>query len=91
MPTGFDTPFDRWMRAHGVRPLRLSQKAELSRPTILRMRKGSLGSPRTRAKLIAACSAISRRPVAESDLFREPRGTRRQRDLLQLCTAPRRR
>ncbi len=57
------------MRANGIRPLRLSRKAELSRPTILRIRKGGLGSARTRAKLLAACSAMKRRPVTEAELF----------------------
>lgn len=69
MPTRFDTPFDRWMQAHGVRPLRLAQKAELSRPTILRIRKGGLGSARSRAKLVAACSALTRRRLTETELF----------------------
>jgi hypothetical protein len=65
----FDTPFDRWIRAHDIRPLRLSRKAEISRPTVLRMRKGGLGSARTRANLVAACSSLVRRRVKESELF----------------------
>lgn len=69
MPMRFDTPFDAWMRANGVGPLRLSQKANLSRPTILRIRKGSLGRTATRAKLVAACSLLIGRRVKESELF----------------------
>lgn len=69
MPMEFDAPFDRWMRARDIRPLRLSQKANVSRPTILRMRKGSLGRAATRAKLVAACSRIVGRRVTESELF----------------------
>jgi len=69
MPMKFDSPFDRWLRAHGIRPLRLARKANLSRPTILRVRKGSLGSARTRAKLVAACSTLKGRRVTEAELF----------------------
>jgi hypothetical protein len=69
MPMKFDTPFDRWLRAHGIGPLRLARKANVSRPTILRMRKGSLGSARTRAKLVAACSTLIGRRITESELF----------------------
>lgn len=69
MPMQFDTPFDRWLRAHGIRPARLARKAKLSRPTVLRMRKGSLGRAGTRARLVAACSALIGRRVTESELF----------------------
>ena len=69
MGTKFDSPFDRWMRANDIRPLRLAKRANVSRPTILRVRKGSLGSVGTRAKLIAACSALMGRRVTESELF----------------------
>jgi hypothetical protein len=69
MPIKFDTPFDRWLRAHGIRPLRLARRANVSRPTILRMRKGGLGSARTRAKLVAACSTLVGRRVTEAELF----------------------
>ena len=69
MPMELDTQFDRWLRAHGVRSARLARKAKLSRPTVLRMRKGSLGSARTRANLVAACSSLVRRRVKESELF----------------------
>jgi hypothetical protein len=47
----------------------LGADASLSRPTILRIRKGSLGTARTRAKLLAACSAFKRRRLTESELF----------------------
>jgi len=69
MRAAFDTPFDCWMKANDVRPLHLARKAEVSRPTILRLRKGSLGSARTRAKIAAACSAIKRRPVSQAEIF----------------------
>jgi len=65
----FDTPFDRWLRANDIRPLRLSQKAKVSRPTVLRFRKGSLGRAATRAKVVAACSTFVGRRVMESELF----------------------
>ena len=74
----FDAPFDRWLRAHSIRPLWVARKANLSRPTVLRIRKGSLGRARTRSKLVAACSAFVARRVTESELFsiggRDPRG-----------------
>lgn len=76
MGTAFDTPFDRWMRANSIRPLRLARKAHLSRPTILRFRKGSLGTARTRGKLLAACFALKRRPVTELELFGIDTGTK---------------
>ena len=69
MPMELDTPFDRWLRANHIRPLRLSLKAKLSRPTIFRFRKGSLGRAATRAKLVAACSSLVGRRVTESELF----------------------
>jgi hypothetical protein len=69
MPMRFDTTFDRWLRTHDIRPLRLARKANLSRPTILRLRKGSLGSARTSARLVAACSALVGRRVTEAELF----------------------
>jgi hypothetical protein len=69
MRNRFETPFDRWLQVHGIRPLALSRKANLSRPTILRIRKGSLGTARTRAKLLAACSALKCRRLTESELF----------------------
>jgi hypothetical protein len=69
MPMEFDAPFDRWVRANDIRPLRLSQKAKVSRPTVLRFRKGSLGRAATRDKLVAACSMIVGRRVTESELF----------------------
>jgi hypothetical protein len=69
MPMRFDTTFDRWLRAHDIRPLRLARKANLSRPTILRLRKGSLGAARTSARLVAACSALVGRRVTEAELF----------------------
>jgi hypothetical protein len=69
MPTKFDTPFDRSLRAHGIRPLWVARRAKLSRPTVLRMRKGSIGRPVTRAKLVAACSELIGRRVTESELF----------------------
>jgi hypothetical protein len=69
MPMEFDSPFDRWMRAHDIRPLRLSQKTNVSKPTILRMRKGSLGRAATRAKVVAACSTLVGRRVTEPELF----------------------
>lgn len=50
MPMKFDAPFDRRLRAHGIRPLWVARKANLSRPTILRMRKGSLGRAGIRHK-----------------------------------------
>jgi hypothetical protein len=65
----FDTPFDRWMRANGIRPLRLARKANLSRPTILRLRKGGLGTARTRAKVLLACSTLKRKSVTEAELW----------------------
>lgn len=69
MPMEFDTPFDRWLRTHGIGPLRLARKAEICRLTVFRLRKGTLGRPETRAKLIAACSAFTGRRVTESELF----------------------
>jgi hypothetical protein len=69
MAMEFDTPFDRWLRAQGIRPARLARKAKLSRPTILRMRKGSLGRAGTRTKLVAACSAFVGRRVTEAELL----------------------
>jgi hypothetical protein len=69
MSMDFDTPFDRWLHAHGIGPLRLARKARLSRLTVFRLRKGSLGRAGTRAKLVAACSAFNGRPVTESELF----------------------
>jgi hypothetical protein len=57
------------MRAHDIRPLRLSLKTNVSRPTILRMRKGSLGRATTRARLVAACSRMVGRRVTEAELF----------------------
>ena len=65
----FDTPFDRWLRAHSIRPLWVARKSRLSRPTVFRLRKGSLGRQTTRAKLVAACSALMGRRVTESELF----------------------
>ena len=65
----FDTPFDKWLRAHGIGPLRLARKAKLSRLTVFRLRKGGLGTPATRAKLAAACSAFNGRRVTELELF----------------------
>ena len=69
MGTKFETPFDRWMRANGIRPLTLALKARLSRPTVLRIRKGVLGTARTRTKLLVACSALVNRRVTELELF----------------------
>ena len=69
MPMELDTQFDRWLSAHGVRSARLARKAKLSRPTILRMRKGSLGRAGTRDRLVAACSALVGRRVTEAELF----------------------
>jgi hypothetical protein len=69
MSMEFDTPFDRWLRAHGIGPLRLARKAKLSRLTVFRLRKGSVGRAGTRAKLVAACSAFTGRRVTESELF----------------------
>jgi len=60
---------DSRLRAHDIRPLRLSRKANVSRPTILRFRKGALGSARTSARLVAACSALAARRVTEAELF----------------------
>jgi len=65
----FDTPFDRWLRVSGITPRRLALEADVSRPTVLRMRKGSIGRAATRAKLAAACSALIGRRVTESELF----------------------
>jgi hypothetical protein len=65
----FDTPFDRWLRANGIRPRRLAREADVSRPTVFRIRQGSLGRAATRDKLVAACSRIVRRRVTESELF----------------------
>lgn len=65
----FDTSFDRWLRAHGIGPLRLARKARLSRLTVFRLRKGSLGRASTRVKLAAACSAFTGRRVTEVELF----------------------
>jgi hypothetical protein len=69
MPMKFDTPFDKWLRANGIRPRRLARKADLSRPTVLRMRKGSLGRAATRAKLVVACSTFVGRRVTQSEIF----------------------
>lgn len=69
MPMEFNTPFDRWLRAHGVRPALLARKAKLSRPTVLRLRKGSVGGAGTRARLAAACSALIGRRAKEAELF----------------------
>ncbi len=69
MPMELDTPFDRWLRVHDIRPARLARKAKLSRPTVLRMRKGSLGRAGTRARIVAACSALIGRRATESELF----------------------
>jgi hypothetical protein len=69
MPMEFDAQFDRWLRGNDIRPLRLSQNARISRPTILRLRQGSLGRAATREKLVAACSRILGRRVTESELF----------------------
>ena len=69
MGTTFDTPFDRFMRAHRIRPLELARKAKVSRPTVFRARKGSVGRAGTRAKLVAACSAFVKRRVTEVELF----------------------
>lgn len=69
MPMKLDTQFDRWLRAQGIQPARLARKAKLSRPTVLRLRKGSLGRAGTRARLAAACSALIGRRVTEAELF----------------------
>jgi hypothetical protein len=69
MSMKFDTPFDRWMRANDIRPLRLARKAHLSRPTILRLRKGSPGTERTRIKVLAAFSTLKQRKVTEADVW----------------------
>lgn len=69
MPMEFDTPFDRWLRANEIRPRRLAREADVSRPTVLRIRKGSLGRAATRAKLAATCSTFIGRRVTESGLF----------------------
>jgi hypothetical protein len=65
----FDTPFDVWLRANDIRPRKLARKANVSRPTLLRMRKGSIGRAATRAQLVTACSALIGRRVTESELF----------------------
>jgi hypothetical protein len=65
----FDTPFYRWMETNGIQPTRLAQKAEMSRMTIHRLRKGNLGTPRTRKTVLSACSALSRRRLTELELF----------------------
>jgi hypothetical protein len=69
MQMEFDTPFDRWLRANDVKPARLARKANVSRPTVFRMRKGSLGRAATRAKIAAGCSRIVGRRVTDSELF----------------------
>lgn len=69
MRANFDTPFDRWLQENGVRPLHLAQRARLSRPTVLRIRKGSRGSDRTRAKLVAACCSLGQKRLTEAELF----------------------
>ena len=65
----FDTPFDRWLRVNAITPRRLAREAEVSRPTVLRIRKGSLGRTATRDKLVAACSRTVGRRITESELF----------------------
>jgi hypothetical protein len=69
MPMKFDTPFDRWLRANDIRPRRLAREADVSRPTVLRIRKGSLGRRGTRTKLVVACSTLVGRRLTESELF----------------------
>lgn len=65
----FDTPFDQWLRVNKVRPRRLAREADVSRPTVLRIRQGHLGRAGTRSKLVTACSRIVRRRVTEMELF----------------------
>jgi DNA-binding Xre family transcriptional regulator len=66
----YKTPFDAWLRANGIKPLTLARKAGMSRQTISRLRRGlGSGTPRTRQKLIAACTALVRRPVTVFELF----------------------
>jgi len=64
-----DSPFYRWMERNGIQTKRLAQKAEVSRMTIHRLRKGGLGRASTRATVRAACSAIIRRRLTEWELF----------------------
>jgi hypothetical protein len=66
----YDTPFDSWLRANGIKPLWLARKSGISRQTISRIRRGlTRGKPRTRRDLIAACTALSRQHVTAEELF----------------------
>jgi len=72
--TGYGTPLDSWMRANGIRPLWLARKSGMSRQTISRLRRGlGHGTPRTREKLIAACSSLIHRRVTAAELFGDDR------------------
>jgi hypothetical protein len=66
----YDTPFDSWLRANGIKPLWLARKSGISRQTLSRLRRGlGHGTPRTRRLLLAACAAMTRRPVTALELF----------------------
>jgi hypothetical protein len=69
MPMELDTAFEELVARprHPAAPA--GPKAGLSRPTILRLRKGGLGRTGTRVRLVAACSAFIGRRATESELF----------------------
>jgi hypothetical protein len=70
MPHRYETPFDCWLRANEIKPLWLARKSGISRQTISRIRRGlSLGTPRTRRDLIAACTALTRQVITVEELF----------------------
>jgi transcriptional regulator with XRE-family HTH domain len=68
--SGYETPFDSWLREHGIKPLSLARKSGIARQTIGRLRRGvSRGTPRTRRDLATACAALSRQHVTADELF----------------------
>jgi RNA polymerase sigma factor (sigma-70 family) len=55
---------------NGIKPLWLARKSGISRQTLSRLRRGlGHGTPRTRRLLLAACTAMTRRPVTAFELF----------------------
>ena len=77
MPMEFDAPFDRWLRAHGIRRSGW-REAEPQRPQSLRVRKGSVSTARTRAKSSRRVLRSSREESPNQNSFgleaRDPKG-----------------
>jgi transcriptional regulator with XRE-family HTH domain len=70
--SGYETPFDSWLRKHGIKPLSLARKSGIARQTIGRLRRGvGRGTLRTRRDLAAACAALSGEHVTAAELFGE--------------------